>query len=58
MREQLDDENMGPVLKEVLARRHPEWKDKADCSLIYKSHWIHWSSLVVRWHGAVQLGVG
>jgi hypothetical protein len=58
MREQLDDENMGPVLKEVLARWCSEWKDNADCSLIYKSHWVQWKSLVMRWHDGVQLGVG
>lgn len=45
MREQLHDENMGPILKEVLARRRPKWKDNAECSLIYKSHWDQWNSL-------------
>jgi hypothetical protein len=57
LREQLDDENMGPILKEMLARRQLEQKDNADCSLIYKSQWVQWNLLVVRWHDGVQLGV-
>jgi hypothetical protein len=46
LRNQLGNENMGPIRKEVFARRCPEWKNNADCSLIYKSYWVQWNSLV------------
>jgi hypothetical protein len=36
--EQLNDTDMGPVLKEVETGRRPEWKDIADRSPKYKSY--------------------
>jgi hypothetical protein len=36
------------ILQEVEAGQHPEWKNIADHSLIYKSYWVQWKSLLVR----------
>jgi hypothetical protein len=47
-REQLDDDELGPLLQEVEAGQRPEWKDIADHSPTYKSYWAQWKSLVVR----------
>jgi hypothetical protein len=35
-REQLDNDNMGPILEEGQAGKHPKW-NIIDCSPIYKS---------------------
>jgi hypothetical protein len=47
-REQLNEQDVGPILNEVETERHPEWKHIADCSPMYKSYWAQWKSLVVR----------
>jgi hypothetical protein len=47
-REQLADEDVGPLLKEVEAGQRPEWKDISDRSPTYKSYWAQWQSLAVR----------
>jgi hypothetical protein len=36
-REQLSDQDVGPILQEMEAGQHLEWKDNADCSPTYKS---------------------
>jgi hypothetical protein len=46
-REQLNEHDMGQILQEVEAGQCPEWKDIADCSPTYKSHWAQWNSLVL-----------
>jgi hypothetical protein len=38
---------MEQLLQEVDGR-HPEWKDIADRSPIYKTFWTQWNSLVLR----------
>jgi hypothetical protein len=47
-REQLADDEMGPLLQEVEAGQRPEWKDIADRSPAYRGYWVQWKSLVVR----------
>jgi hypothetical protein len=47
-REQLPDDEMGPLLQEVEAGRRTEWKDIAERSPTYKRYWAQWKSLVVR----------
>jgi hypothetical protein len=47
-REQLADDELGPLLQEVEAGQRPEWKHIADRSPTYKSYWAQWKSLVVR----------
>jgi hypothetical protein len=46
-REQLDDDEMGPLLQEVEVGQRPEWKDNPERSPIYKGYWAQWKSLVV-----------
>jgi hypothetical protein len=46
--EQLNDPVIGSILQEVETGQRPEWKDIADCSPTYKSHWAPWKSLAVR----------
>jgi hypothetical protein len=47
-RDQLNDQDMGPILEEVEAEQHPEWKDIADHNPTYKGYWAKWKSLAVR----------
>jgi hypothetical protein len=47
-KEQLSDPDLGPTLEETEAGQHPEWKDIANCSPMYKGYWAHWKSLTVR----------
>jgi hypothetical protein len=47
-REQLSNQDMGPILEEVTTRQHSEWKDVTDCSPMYESYWAQWKSLAVR----------
>jgi hypothetical protein len=46
-REQLSDQDIGPILEEMEARQHPEWKDIAYNSPTYKSCWARWKSIAV-----------
>jgi hypothetical protein len=47
-REQLADDDVGQLLKEVEAGQRPEWRDISDRSLVYKTYWAQWKSLAVR----------
>jgi hypothetical protein len=47
-REQLDDNDMGPILQEVKAGECPKWEAIADCCPIHKGYWAQQNSLVVR----------
>ena len=47
-REQLADNDLGSLMREIEAGRRPEWKDISDHGPIYKSYWAHWKSLVLR----------
>jgi len=38
-RKQLADNDIGPLMREMEAGRHPEWKDISDPGPIYKSYW-------------------
>jgi hypothetical protein len=38
-REQLADSDVAQILLQLEAGQHPNWKDKADCSPMYKSCW-------------------
>jgi hypothetical protein len=46
--DQLNNPDIGPILREVETGRRPEWKDIADQSPTYKSYWAQWKSLAVR----------
>jgi hypothetical protein len=46
--DQLNDQDIGPILEEVETGQCPEWKYIAGRSPIYKSYWAQWKSLVVR----------
>jgi hypothetical protein len=39
LREKLNEQDVGQILQEVKAGQPPEWKDIADCNLIYKGYW-------------------
>jgi hypothetical protein len=47
-REQLADDNLKQLLKEVEPGQRPEWRDINDRNPVYKSYWAQWKSLVVR----------
>ena len=47
-REQLADNDLGPLMREMEAGRRPEWKDISDRGPIYKSYWAQWKSLALR----------
>jgi hypothetical protein len=47
-RDQLNNQDVAPILEEVEAEQEPEWKDIADCSPTYKGYWAKWKSLTVR----------
>jgi hypothetical protein len=44
---QLNDQDMGPILEEAETRQRPEWEDIADCSPMYKSYCAQWKSHAV-----------
>jgi hypothetical protein len=46
-REQVADDEMGPLLQEVEAGQRPEWKDITDHSPTYKGYWAQWKFLMV-----------
>jgi hypothetical protein len=46
--EQLADDFVGQIIKEVETGQRPEWKEICDRSCIYKSCWIQWNFVVVR----------
>jgi hypothetical protein len=46
--EQLNDPDIGPILREVETGKGPGWKDIADRSPTYKTYWAQWKSLAVR----------
>jgi hypothetical protein len=46
--EQLNDTDIGRILREVETGRRPEWKYIADRSPTFKSYWAQWKSLAVR----------
>jgi hypothetical protein len=47
-KEQLNDQDVGPILEEVETEQHPEWKDIAEYRPTYKSYWAQWKFLTVR----------
>ena len=47
-KEQLEDEDVGQLLREVEAGQRPEWGEISDRSSVYKSYWAQWKSLAVR----------
>jgi hypothetical protein len=47
-REQLADNDIGPLMREMEPGRRPEWKDVSDRGPIYKSYWAQWKSHVLR----------
>jgi hypothetical protein len=51
--DQLNDTDIGPILRDIETRQRPEWKDIADCSPTYKSYCAQWKSLAVR-NGILQ----
>jgi hypothetical protein len=48
LREQLADNDVGTLKREMDARRCPKWRDVTDQGPIYKSYWAQWKSLAVR----------
>ncbi|PNF33868.1 hypothetical protein B7P43_G07231 [Cryptotermes secundus] len=46
--EQLEDTDIGPILREVENGQRQKWQDIADRSPTYKSYWAQWKSLAVR----------
>jgi hypothetical protein len=56
-REQLSDHGVGPILQEMEAGQHLEWKDNANCSPTYKGYWAQWRALASKgWHARAPLG--
>lgn len=47
-REQMDDNDMEPILQIVKAGECPKWEASADCSPIHKVYWAQQNSQVVR----------
>jgi hypothetical protein len=47
-REQLADNDLGPLMREMEAGQRPEWKDISDRGPIYKSYWVQWKSVALR----------
>jgi hypothetical protein len=45
--EQLNDQDIGPILKALETRQRPEYKDITGCSCTYKSCWAQWKSLTL-----------
>jgi hypothetical protein len=46
--EQLNDQDIRPILEDAETGQHPEYKDFADCSPTYETYWAQWISLAVR----------
>jgi hypothetical protein len=46
--EQLNDQDIGPILEEAQTGQLPEGEDVADGSTTYESYWAQWKSLAVR----------
>jgi hypothetical protein len=46
--DQLNDPDIGPILREIESGQQPEWKDIADRSPMYKSYCAKWKFLAVR----------
>jgi hypothetical protein len=51
--EQLNDQDIGPILEEVQTGQCPEWKDIINCSPTYKSYSAQWKSLAI-WNGILE----
>jgi len=47
-REQLAENNLGPLIREMEAGQRLEWKDISDRGPLYKSYWAQWKSLALR----------
>jgi hypothetical protein len=47
-REQLADNDLGPLIREIEAGRRPEWRDISNRGPIYKSYWAQWKSFALR----------
>ena len=47
-REQLADNDLGPLIREIEAGRRPEWRDISNRDPIYKSYWAQWKSVALR----------
>jgi hypothetical protein len=47
-REQLADNYVGPLLRQMEAGQCPKWRDVSDWGPIYKSYWAQWKSHAVR----------
>ena len=48
LREQLADNDLGPLIREIEAGRRPEWRDISNRGQIYKSNWAQWKSFALR----------
>jgi hypothetical protein len=46
--EQLNDQDVGPVLEEIKNGQCLDWKDNSDHSPTYKGYWAQWKSLTLR----------
>jgi hypothetical protein len=46
--QQLNNQDIGPILEEAETGQRPEWKNIADLSPTYKIYWAQWKSLAVR----------
>jgi len=47
-REQLADNDLGPLIREIEAGCRPEWRDICNRGPIYKSYWVQWKSFALR----------
>ena len=47
-RDQLVDNNVGPLMRELVAGQCPKWRDVSDQGPIYKTYCAQWKSLAVR----------
>jgi len=47
-REQLEDNDLGTLIREMEAGRRPEWRDISDRGPVYKGYSAQWNSFVLR----------
>jgi len=48
LREQMADNDLGPLIREMEAGQRPEWRDISEQGLVYKSYWAQWNSFVLK----------
>jgi hypothetical protein len=46
--EQLNDQDIGPIMEDIQTGQCPEWEVIGDRSPTYKSYWAQWKSLAVK----------